>query len=175
MEDDFVFFISVCNGLIKGGWRTRLSHFIIEVGKWRCRPIKGIIYLLIQVAYLFMFIPGGGITWLSKFDTLGDVAVEYVEECIWPPGTPIDLCDADSITTKPIFRDNSLLIMLFSVATIIITIIFLVIYFMQVRGAFKGEKAYVEAKAKYEALKADGSEENLIIATTFGEELKFTQ
>lgn len=169
------FFISVYNGFVKGGWRTRLSHFIMGSGQMAMgRPIKGIIYLLIQVAYfLFMFIPGGGITWLSKFDTLGDVAVEYVEECIWPPGTPIDLCDADSITTKPIFRDNSLLIMLFSVATIIITIIFLVIYFMQVRGAFKGEKAYVEAKAKYEALKADGSEEKFNNPLpTFGEELK---
>lgn len=156
------FFVSVYTHFVKGGWRTKLSHFIMGSGQMSMgRPIKGIIYLLIQVAYfIFMFVPGGGLAWLIKFRTLGEVAVEYMAECTWPPGAPIEGCDPDFITyEKPIFKDNSLLIMLFSVATILITVFFIVMYFVQVRGTFKAEKAYNEAKAKYELAKSEGSEE----------------
>ncbi|OQC10618.1 MAG: Maltose transport system permease protein MalF [Tenericutes bacterium ADurb.Bin087] len=169
------FFVSMYTHFIKGGWRTKLSHFIMGSGQMAMgRPIKGIIYLLIQIAYfLFMFIPGGGIAWLVKFRTLGDVAIEYVAECTNPPGAAIEDCMPGFITEKPVFKDNSLLIMLFSVATLVITLFFLVIYFVQVRGIYKGEKVYEEAQTKYQAAKAEGSSEEFKNPLPkFGDEIK---
>lgn len=170
------FFVNLYVHFIHGGWRTKMTHFIMGSGHMAMgRPIKGIIYLLLQVGYfIFLFVPGGGITWLSKFGTLGTVAVEYTQECTWPPGAPIDECDPGFIQTgKPIFKDNSLLIMLYSVATLLLTVIFLVFYFMQIRGTYKAEKIYKAEKAKFEATKAEGSTEPFKNPLpTFKDELK---
>lgn len=153
------FFVNLYNRFVYGGWRTKLTHFIMGSGHMALgRPIKGIIYLLVQIGYIvFMFVPGGGLYWLSKFDNLGDVAVEYEQYCTEIPTKPVSECDPDFIDHgSPIFKDNSMLIMLFGVATILLTIVFLVIYFMQLRGTHNAEK-------KYEAAKTLHNEQNALI------------
>lgn len=154
------FWVNVYKQFINGGWRTKLSHFIMGIGHiFMERPIKGIIYLLIQVGYfVFMFIPNGGIYWLSKFGTLGTKAMEMTPICIIP-GVPVEDCHPDDIVEKATFLDDSMLIMLFSMATIIVTIFFLVVYFVSVKGAYKAETKYEEAKKEYASLEIKEGEE----------------
>lgn len=166
------FFVNVYKQFITGGWRTKISHFIMGLGHALLgRPIKAIIYLLMQIGYfIFMFIPGGGIYWVGKLRTLGTVAVEYTAECTMIPPVPIEECDPDFITySKPIYKDNSMLIMLFGVATLIVTIGFLIFYFVQVKGVYQAEKTYVAAKKAY---LNSGSEEKFVNPLpTFKQEL----
>jgi hypothetical protein len=77
------FFIKTYKHFVYGGWRTKVTHFIMGSGHMLlARPIKGFIYLATQVGYfIYMFVPKGGIYWLTKFQTLGTVAVEYTAEC----------------------------------------------------------------------------------------------
>lgn len=146
------FFVNVYNTFVHGGWRTKVSHAIMGSGHMLLgRPIKGLIYLVSQIGYfIYMFLPNGGFYWLGKFKNLGDVAVEYEQYCTMIPTTPLEDCDPDWIDHgSPIFRDNSMLIMLFGVATILITLAFLTLFFMQARGTYLAEKKYEAAKAKY--------------------------
>lgn len=176
------FFINTYKHFVYGGWRTKVTHFIMGSGHMLlARPIKGLIYLVTQVGYfIYMFLPKGGIYWLTKFQTLGTVAVEYTAECTQIPPVPIEQCDPDFITySKPVYKDNSMLIMLFGVATIIITILFLVLFFMQARGTYKAEQMYNAAKTKHKNELTLDENGNLMAKTafknplpTFGDELK---
>ena len=175
------FFIKTYKHFVYGGWRTKVTHFIMGSGHMLlARPIKGFIYLATQVGYfIYMFVPKGGIYWLTKFQTLGTVAVEYTAECTQIPPVPVDQCDPDFITySKPIYKDNSMLIMLFGVATIIITVLFLVLYFMQAKGTYQAEKKYSEAKAAHRKVMVDEHGNQVNVGRfknplpTFGDELK---
>lgn len=146
------FAVKTYKQFVHGGWRTKLSYFVMGSGHATMgRPAKTIIYLVIQVAFfVFMFIPGGGISWVKNITTLGTTAVTYIPYC-GLPGMSLEACDPDFITEKPIFQDNSMTILLFSVAVIVISILFLVLYFISVDGVYKAEQSYVAAKEKHAA------------------------
>lgn len=170
------FFVNLYNRFVHGGWRTKVTHFVMGSGHMLLgRPIKGLIYLITQIGYfVFMFIPKGGLHWLGKFRNLGDVAVEYEQYCTMIPTTPLENCDPEWIDHgSPIFKDNSMLIMLYGVATILVTVVFLIVYFMQVRGTYNAEQKYESAKAKYKEenalgnTDAVGSEEGVSVIKKF--------
>lgn len=133
----------------KGGWRTKLSYFFMGSGHaFMARPIKTIIYLVIQVAFfVFMFIPGGGFHWVKQIVTLGEVAsVQIPGYCSHVIKDP---CPDGFMTYTTEFRDDSMKIMLFSVAVIIIMLAFLVIYFISVDGVYKAEQEYAPVRKDY--------------------------
>ena len=170
------FFVNVYNNFVYGGWRTKITHFIMGSGHIILgRPIKGLIYLASQIGYfIYMFLPKGGFYWLGKLRNLGDVAVEYTEYCTMIPTRPIEDCDPDWIDrSSPIFKDNSMLILLFGVATLLLTLLFLVVYFMQVRGTYKAENDYEAAKKAFIA-EHDGESDAKFVnpLPTFKDELR---
>ena len=97
-----------------------LTHF--TVGQY----IKGLIFLAIEVAFLgFMVIEGGGLHWLGLLPSLGDRATEEV----W---------NDDLGIYEYIQGDNSQQILLYAVATIVVAVVFIVIWRASVRSGFLG-------------------------------------
>ena len=140
---------------INGSYRTKLSYFFMGLGHALIgRPVKAIIYLILEAGYwLFMFLPQGGFYWLSKFDNLGDQASKIVYECSII-GMPINVCPVEDQIEVTVFMDNSMLITLFSVATILLTIAFFVLYWISIRGVVKADEIYVTALKKHESKEA---------------------
>ena len=150
---------------IKGSYRTKLSYFFMGSGHALMkRPVKTILYMLMQISYwLFMFLPQGGFYWLSKFDNLGDQASKIVYECSII-GMPINVCPVEDQIEVTVFMDNSMLITLFAVATILLTIAFFTLYWISIRGVVKAEETYVAAMQKHEG--------EVVENVTLGEEKK---
>lgn len=140
---------------INGSYRTKLSYFFMGLGHALIgRPVKAIIYLILEAGYwLFMFLPQGGLYWISKFDNLGDQASKIVYECSII-GMPINVCPVEDQIEVTVFMDNSMLITLFSVATILLTIAFFVLYWISIRGVVKADETYVTALKKHESEEA---------------------
>jgi hypothetical protein len=119
---------------IKGSWKTKISYLFMGVGHFfRKRPLKAILYLVIQAAFIvYMVLPQGGGYWLSKFDNLGDIAYEIVEVPNFDPITG----EITGVIEQTVFRDNSMLIMLYSVLTLVIIAAFAFTYFKQIKGQY---------------------------------------
>ena len=134
----------------KGSFRTKISYVFMGSGhSFMQRSYKTVMYLLMQIGYLvFMFLPGGGIYWLSKFENLGDTPYRMVDVC-GIPNTPLIDCAPDDIIPQTVFMDNSMLITLYSVATILLTIAFFTIYWISIKGVAKADETYTKAKSIY--------------------------
>lgn len=98
------------NAIRKGGLETKLSMFLMGFGNMvHKQKIKGLLYLAVEVAYLtFMFVSGIGI--LQMLGSLGSVPQKEV----W------DEVDQVYRYTQ---GDQSVLILLYGVATILLTIL----------------------------------------------------
>lgn len=122
------FFVSVGKGFagfgsrfVKGDIWVKLSYLIFGLGNiMKGQIVKGLLFLATEVAYIF-FMLSFGWTYISKFDTLGDVKQQQV------------LVDG-FYETRP--GDNSMLILLYGVLTIVITAIVLVIYIVNTKSAY---------------------------------------
>ena len=106
----------------KGDWATKLSYLIFGVGDiHKGKVYKGILFFLVEVLYiLYMVFFGWG--FISKFGTLGTQAAKTV----YVNGFP---------HTEP--GDNSMLILLYSVLTIVITVVVFAIYIANIKDAYK--------------------------------------
>ena len=112
---------------VKGDWATKLSYIIMGVGNAvRGQVIKGILFLATEIAYIFFMVTFGG-KYMAKFGTLGTVESGM--------GT-------DPVTGRPamVEGDNSMLILLYGVLTIVITAVFLVIYVANTKSAYKTQQ-----------------------------------
>ena len=123
------FFKAIFNGFknygvtfVKGDWATKLSYLIFGVGDLSKGKIyKGILFFLSEVLYI-LYIVLFGWQYISKFGTLGTVQTHYVQ---------------DGIVERQVFGDNSMLILLYSVLTIVITAVVFVIYIANIKDAYK--------------------------------------
>ncbi|MCM1290212.1 MAG: sugar ABC transporter permease [Corallococcus sp.] len=128
------FFVDLYLNFKNGNWKTRMSYFIMGFGCFANKQIlRGILYLLAEIGFiLFMVFAGAG--YLQKLGTLGDVE----QGPIIDPNTGIQIGTTDG--------DNSLLILLFGVSTILIMLVFAVLYFKQIKNAadnqFKAEMRF---------------------------------
>ena len=132
-------------------FRTKLSYIFMGFGHFFMqRPFKAILYLVLEVAYIvYMVLPNsGGIYWLSKFDNLGDRAFTTIDEC-GIIGFTLENCPPEDIIQRTVFLDNSMLIALYSVATIIITVAFFVIFWLSIKGVAKADEKYTKALNDY--------------------------
>ena len=114
----------------KGGIETKLSMVVMGLGNFvHGQKIKGLLFLAVEVAYL-VFMAVNGIGFLQMLPSLGSVP----QEEIW------DEVNQVYIYTK---GDQSILILLYGVATVLLTLLM----FWAWRGALKS--AYrVECLAK---------------------------
>lgn len=129
------FFVDLFMNFKNGNWKTRMSYFIMGFGCLANKQIlRGIFYLLVQIGFiLFMVFVGGG--YLDKLGTLGTEA----------QGAKVD--PDTGLQIGVVEGDNSLLILLFGVSTILIMLVFIVLYFKQIKNAaenqFKAEMRFV--------------------------------
>ncbi|MGN1125857.1 MAG: carbohydrate ABC transporter permease, partial [Ruminococcus sp.] len=108
---------------IKGDWSTKASYLIMGTGNiFKGQYIKGFLFLLVEVAYV-CFLAFFGLGYISQFGTLG--TVEYQE-----------YMDPATYKTTKIFGDDSLLLLLYGVVTIVVTIVFLVFYIINTKSAY---------------------------------------
>lgn len=106
----------------KGDIWVKLSYLIFGLGNMvRGQVVKGLIFLLTEVAYIFFMLTFGW-QYLSKFDTLGDVKQQQV---------------LDGLFYKTIPGDNSMLILLYGVLAIVISAVVFIIYIVNTKSAYK--------------------------------------
>ena len=123
------FFVGIGKGVanyfktfVKGDWATKLSYLVFGVGDLhKGKYYKGILFFLAEVLYI-LYMMFFGWTYLSKFLTLGTVETVYVN---------------DGIFSTPIYGDNSMLILLYSVLTLVITAVIFAIYIANIKDAYK--------------------------------------
>ena len=131
------------NAIREGGMETKLSMILMGLGNFvHGQKIKGLLYLAVEVAYI-VFMAVNGITFLSMLGGLGSVPQKEV----WDEASQVYLY------TK---GDQSILILLYGVATILVSVLMVFAW----RGAL--QSAY-----KAECLAKEGKHVN-----TFGEDLK---
>ena len=100
----------------EGDWKTRLSYVIMGFGPlMRKLYARGIAFLALEVVFFYYMITFGG-DYLAKFTTLG------TQETGW-----------DQKTGLRVYGDNSFLILLYGLLTIIFIIAFILLWRMNVR------------------------------------------
>jgi len=127
--------LSVKNGVIdiittfaKGNWAVKLSFFIFGFGNlYYGQILRGILFLLFEVVFItYMFLPSGGIYWLSKGhwfqtgQTIGTAQGAFIydpiyDTDIWVPG------------------DDSVKVMLYGLLTIIFIFAFIYTWRQQIK------------------------------------------
>ena len=112
---------------IKGDWATKISYVVMGFGNMvKGQVLKGILFLAIELSYI-AYIIFFGWTYLSEVHTLGDTPAQEVYN------------EALGISTMEIM-DDSRLILLYGILSIVLTFIFLAVYFASVKSAYKTQQ-----------------------------------
>ena len=124
------FFVDLWNIMRHGNWTTWMSFFVMgfgcfAYGQW----LRGALYLLLEIGFILYMIFTGA-HWLVKFTDLGNVR----QGPIYSPDTGLQIG-----VTK---GDNSLVILLFGVVTILIIVIVAALYFAQLKNAFHNQELH---------------------------------
>jgi len=122
----------------KGNWKTRLSYLFMGSGNlFNHQIVKGVIYLALEAGFVFMMIFFGW-NYLIQIVNLGSVESHpaYYD--------PLTNSYVDGV-----IGDNSMIILLFSVAVIMLIIAFFIIYKKSIDSAYENQQkvAYCVAKA----------------------------
>ena len=128
---------------VKGDWATKLSYLIFGLGDiHKGKYYKGILFFLTEVLYALYMIFFGW-TYLQKFNTLGTVATTQDYNKLGMPVT--------------VYGDNSMLILLYSVLSIVITILVFAVYIANIKDAYHHQVMRAEGE-KPTSLKHDVKE-----------------
>jgi len=138
---------SACRDLFsaikKGSYLTRLSFFIPGFGQIaRGQIVKGILYMLVQTAFLLFMIFFGWRYIAHLFS--GDLGRQLSGE-IWNEELQI---------FEKVAGDNSFLILLYGVVSLVIILFYLAVWFANVRGSYENDKR-VRAGEKIPSFKDD--------------------
>ncbi|MDD2398542.1 MAG: sugar ABC transporter permease [Bacilli bacterium] len=138
---------------IQGDYKTRLSYLFMGSGHiFNGQVVKGIAYFVIQVLFIvFMILPKGGIYWLDEMNIfgsgspdgiawIGDTPYRYLYTTIYQFGIPF------STRVTGGNASNSVIVMLYGLATIILTVAFTAVYISNVNGAWKLQNLNKEGK-----------------------------
>lgn len=117
---------SLLDALKNGGITVWLSCLIMGLGNILAGQfIKGLLFLAIEIAVIvFMFLPEGGIHWLTMLPGLGDRPMQE----IW---------DEEDMIYKYIIGDQSNLILLYGVATVCILVALVLFWRASVRSGYQ--------------------------------------
>lgn len=127
-KDDFATPYTFRDAIKHGDTLTRLSCLIMGLGNMaRGQIIKGLIFLLGEIGFIWFFLkPYGWVYWISKLPSLGDTQ----QTKIWNEAKQIYEYQAG---------DNSQLILLYGIASLCITVAFLVIWALTVKSAYQAQ------------------------------------
>lgn len=107
---------------VKGDWATKLSYLIFGIGDiHKGKYYKGILFFLTEVLYALYMIFFGW-TYLQKFTTLGTVETKQGFNELGMPITE--------------YGDNSMLILLYSVLSIVISVLVFAVYIANIKDAY---------------------------------------
>lgn len=123
---DFATPYTVTNAITKGGLFTKLTMLIMGLGNIAHKQvIKGLLFLAIEVAYI-VFMATNGVYYLSMLPSLGDREQQEIFN------------EAKQIY-EYIPGDRSVLLLLYGVATIFITLMFIFMWRESLKSAYKAE------------------------------------
>lgn len=106
---------------VKGDVKTKISYVIMGFGPlFRGQWLKGILFLLLEIMF-FVYMGTFGGVYLSKFGTLGDV-------------------ETHKEGRKTVYGDNSFLILLFGILTILIILAFVLVWYWNIRENAREEE-----------------------------------
>ena len=110
------------NAIKNGNALTRLSCLIMGLGNIAHKQvIKGLVFLLCEIGYFwFLFKPYGGEYWISKLPSLGDAK----QVKVWNEAKGVFEYTAG---------DNSQLILLYAIAALFVTVVFIFAWMMTVK------------------------------------------
>ena len=112
-----------------GDWKTRVSYVVMGFGSiMRKQFFRGILFLALELVYIYYMITTG-VGYLAKFDNLGDVGRGF---------------NADGTVR---YGDNSFLILLFGLLTILFTVVFIVAWRMNLRENRNAQELLAKGKA----------------------------
>lgn len=128
-------FISIFRNLFSalrdGDWKTRLSFVVMGFGLMlRHQIIRGVFYFLFEVFFIF-FMAFIGVGSLSKLGSLGEIA--YGSYSQYDSSGIIDIA-------VPVYYDNSFTILLYSLISILFIILFVFLWYNQIRDAHNLQK-----------------------------------
>lgn len=113
----------------KGSFWTRLSFFIMGAGCFRYKQyIRGILYFIIEIGF-FLFFKNFALQYLSKFNTLGTEA-------------QIKVWNEELQIYQRFPGDNSMLILLYSVLSIAVAIVFIYIWYVNIRDSWHAQESF---------------------------------
>ena len=122
------------NAFTKGDAAVKASCIIMGLGNMaRKQIIKGLIYLAIEIAYIW-FMVSNGIHNLQMLPSLGD----QEQTKIWDENQGIFVYAAG---------DNSVLILLYGVATLLLTVLFFFVWADNLKSAYKAQ--YLKEQGKH--------------------------
>ena len=111
-----------------GDWKTRISYVVMGFGPiLRGQVVKGLAFLAAEILF-FLYLIQFGWQYVSKITTLGTVATQKIRR-------------------KTVYGDNSFLILLFGILTIILIAAFLFVWRMNVRENMLEELRLKEGKS----------------------------
>ena len=111
---------------VYGDWQTRASFVLFGFGNvMRGQFVKGLLFFLCEIGYL-LYMLFFGIRYVLKLPTLGTVVQEKV----------FDEVQGIYVYTT---GDNSMKILLFGVLSLVVTLVFLAVYFLNVRSAYRAQ------------------------------------
>ena len=114
-------FKTIGTAFVQGDYRTKLSYVILGFGQLlRGQIVKGITYLLMELAFIWYMVSFGG-KYLSKFGSLGTVVTQK----------------KNRVT---VYGDNSFLILLFGLLTIIVIVFFILIWYLNIKENYHEEQ-----------------------------------
>lgn len=117
------YFADFGTSVVKGDIWTKLSLIIMGAGYFgRGQIVKGILMTLLELGVI-VFIKDFSLEYLTKFDTLGDVQRE-------------EIMDWATLTKTVNDYDNSLLILLFSVVSILVIAAFVFVYIGNMKAVY---------------------------------------
>ena len=132
-KSDFATPYTVSNALTKGGAAVKLSALIMGLGNIAHKQIiKGLIFLAIEIGYI-MFMVNAGAYYLSMLPSLGWRKQEEV-------------FNKQKQIYEYVQGDNSVLLLLYGVATIAITLLFIYMWAENLRSAYMAECLAKEGK-----------------------------
>ncbi len=116
----------IVSAFVYGDWQTRVSFVLLGFGNFmRGQIVKGLLFFSCEIAYL-SYMLFFGIRYVLKLPTLGTVLQEKV----------FDEAQGIYIYTA---GDNSMKILLFGVLSLVITLVFLTLYFLNIRSAYRAQ------------------------------------
>lgn len=119
--------------ITEGGLETKLSMLVMGLGNFvHGQKIKGLLYLSIEVAYI-VFMIVNGIGFLGMLGSLGSTPQKEV----WDEATQVYLY---------VKGDQSVLILLYGVATVLLSILMFLVWRGTLRSAYKAECLAREGK-----------------------------